>query len=48
MKKILLLLSLIILIGCQPDDIMIEPFPIDEVPESLVINSAIGIKIELQ
>ena len=46
MKKILLLLSLIILIGCHPDEILIEPFPIDEVPESLVINSAIGIKLE--
>jgi hypothetical protein len=46
MKKILLLLSLIILVGCHPDEILIEPFPIDVVPNALVINSNIGIKLE--
>jgi len=47
MKKTLLLLSLILIIGCNPDEIIT---PIDdtnvEIPESLVIDDIQGLKLE--
>ena len=47
MKKLLVLLSLIFVIGCQPDEIL---SPIDlnqtEVPESLQIDDISGLKLE--
>ena len=46
MKKLLILLSLIFVIGCQPDEIL---SPIDltqEVPESLQIDALQGLKLE--
>ena len=46
MKKILLLLSLIILAGCHNDDDFVEIFPEAEVPQSLQIKELIGIKLE--
>tara|TARA_B110000238_G_scaffold184500_1_gene211985 strand:+ start:271 stop:648 length:378 start_codon:yes stop_codon:yes gene_type:complete len=46
MKKILLLLSLIILTGCYNDDDFVEIFPEAEVPQSLQIKELIGIKLE--
>ena len=46
MKKILLLLSLIILAGCHNDDDFVEIFPEAEVPVSLQIKGLIGIKLE--
>tara|TARA_B110000977_G_scaffold123081_1_gene157983 strand:- start:83 stop:460 length:378 start_codon:yes stop_codon:yes gene_type:complete len=46
MKKILLLLSSIILMGCHNDDDFVEIFPEAEVPVSLQIKGLIGIKLE--
>ena len=48
MKKILLLLSSIILMGCHIDDDFdfVEIFPEAEVPVSLQIKGLIGIKLE--
>lgn len=46
MKKLLILLSLIFVVGCQPDEIL---SPIDltqEVPESLQIDDLQGLKLE--
>ena len=46
MKKVLVLLSLVLLMGCAKDEIL---SPIDntvEVPESLVIDDLQGIKVE--
>lgn len=46
MKKLLVLISLIIIAGCQPDEIL---SPIDVgavVPKSLEINDIMGIKLE--
>lgn len=46
MKKLLVLVGLILVIGCQPEEII---SPIDltqEVPESLQIEDLMGIKVE--
>lgn len=46
MKKLLVLISLIIVVGCHPDEIL---SPIDlngEVPKSLQIDALMGIKLE--
>lgn len=46
MKKLLILLSLIFVVGCSPDEIL---SPIDltqEVPESLQIDALQGLKLE--
>lgn len=45
MKKILVLLSLVILSGCMKDDIL-GPINDKEIPSSLEINELIGIKVE--
>ena len=45
MRKILLLLSLTILMGCYQEDI-IEQFPDADIPQSLQIKELIGIKLE--
>jgi len=45
MKKLLLLLSLFLLVGCMKDD-FIEPINLVEVPESLVIEDLQGLKLE--
>ena len=48
MKKVLILLSLVLLIGCVKDDAILSPIDdnIVEVPESLSINDLQGIKVE--
>lgn len=48
MKKILILLSLTLLIGCNPDNEILSPIDetITDVPESLVIEDSKGIKVE--
>ena len=47
MKKIVLVFSLLILAGCvQDDDFIIGPAPVNEVPETLVIDDLVGIKLE--
>lgn len=47
MKKILLLLSLLLIVGCSPDEII---SPIDDtnvdIPESLIIDDIQGLKLE--
>ena len=45
MKKLLLLLSLFLLVGCMKDD-FIEPINLVEIPESLVIEDLQGLKLE--
>ena len=47
MKKLLVLLSLIFVVGCQPDEI-ISPIDLngEEVPNSLYINAISGLKLE--
>jgi hypothetical protein len=46
MKKVLLLLSVFLLIGCMDDDIISPIDDIVEVPESLQITDIQGLKIE--
>jgi hypothetical protein len=46
MKKGLLLLVFLIIVGCAKDDDFIEIDPVQEVPESLEIFDLIGIKLE--
>jgi hypothetical protein len=47
MKKVLILLSLVLLIGCMKDDDILSPIDnVVEVPESLVIGDLQGIKVE--
>ena len=47
MKKVLILLSLVLLMGCMKDDDILSPIDnIVEVPESLVIGDLQGIKVE--
>ena len=46
MKKVLLLLSVFLLIGCMDDDIISPIDDIVEVPESLQIAEVQGLKIE--
>ena len=46
MKKILTLLSLILVMGCYQDDDLVTLYPDQEVPESLQIKELIGIKLE--
>ena len=47
MKKVLILLSLVLLIGCMKDDDILSPIDnVVEVPESLVIADLQGIKVE--
>ena len=47
MKKILILISLIVLRGCMKDeDFIIGPDPVDEVPAALVIDDLVGIKLQ--
>ena len=46
MKKILILLSLLLVMGCYQDDELITVYPNQEVPESLQIKELIGIKLE--
>ena len=46
MKKILLLLSLLLIMGCSHDDDFVTVYPNQEVPQSLQIKELIGIKLE--
>ena len=47
MKKVLILLSLVLLMGCMKDDDILSPIDnVVEVPESLVIGDLQGIKVE--
>jgi len=46
MKKVLVLLSLVLLMGCVKDEILSPIDNIVEVPESLVIGDLQGIKVE--
>ena len=46
MKKILILLSLLLIMGCYQDDELVTVYPNQEVPESLQIKELIGIKLE--
>lgn len=46
MKKILILLSLFLMVGCYQDDELVTVYPNQEVPESLQIKELIGIKLE--
>lgn len=47
MKKVLILLSLVLLIGCMKDDDILSPIDnVVEVPESLTIDDLQGIKVE--
>ena len=46
MKKILIILSLIILTGCSNEEDFLVVDPNQEVPESLIIDDLIGIKLE--
>ena len=46
MKKILILLSLLLIMGCYQDDDLVTVYPNQEVPESLQIKELIGIKLE--
>jgi hypothetical protein len=46
MKKILTLLSLILMMGCYQDDDLVTLYPDQEVPQSLQIKELIGIKLE--
>ena len=46
MKKILILLSLLLMMGCYQDDELVTVYPNKEVPESLQIKELIGIKLE--
>ena len=46
MKKILTLLSLVLIMGCYQDDDLVTLYPDQEVPQSLQIKDLIGIKLE--
>ena len=46
MKKIITLLSLVLMMGCYQDDDLVTLYPDQEVPESLQIKELIGIKLE--
>ena len=46
MKKILTLLSLVLMMGCYQDDDLVTLYPDQEVPQSLQIKELIGIKLE--
>lgn len=46
MKKILILLSLFLIVGCYQDDDLVTVYPNQEVPQSLEIDELIGIKLE--
>lgn len=46
MKKVLLLLSVFLLVGCMDDDIISPIDDIVEVPESLQIEDVQGLKVE--
>ena len=46
MKKVLLLLSVFLLVGCMDDDIISPIDDIVEVPESLQIENVQGLKVE--
>ena len=46
MKKILTLLSLVLMMGCYQDDDLVTLYPYQEVPQSLQIKELIGIKLE--
>ena len=46
MKKILILLSLLLIMGCYQDDDLVTVYPNQEVQESLQIKELIGIKLE--
>ena len=46
MKKGLLLLVFLIIVGCAKDEDLVQIDPIQEVPESLEIYDLIGIKLE--
>lgn len=47
MKKVLILLSLVLLMGCMKDDDILSPIDnVVEVPESLTIDDLQGIKVE--
>src|SRR5210317_1101723 len=47
MKKVLILLSLVLLMGCMKDDDILSPIDnVVEVPESFVIGDLQGIKVE--
>ena len=46
MKKIITLLSLVLIMGCYQDDDLVTLYPDQEVPESLQIKELIGIKLE--
>lgn len=46
MKKILAILSLIILAGCAKDEDIIVVEPNQEVPQTLIIDELVGVKLE--
>ena len=47
MKKVLIILSLVLLMGCMKDDDILSPIDnVVEVPESLTIDDLQGIKVE--
>ena len=46
MKKVLLLLSVFLLVGCMDDDIISPINNITEVPETLQIDAVQGLKVE--
>ena len=46
MKKIITLLSLVLIMGCYQDDDLVTLYPDQEVPQSLQIKEFIGIKLE--
>ena len=46
MKKILTLLSLVLIMGCYQDDDLVTLYPDQEVQQSLQIKDLIGIKLE--
>ncbi len=46
MKKFLITLSLLVLVGCYQDDDLITQYPNQEAPESLKIDGLMGIKLE--
>lgn len=46
MKKILVILSLIILAGCAKDEDIIVVEPNQDVPQTLIIDELVGVKLE--
>ena len=46
MKKLLVLLTLVVLSGCMKDDIIGPMDDISQVPENLEINALVGLKVQ--